>query len=54
MSGLEHKSDEEWLRELRLFSLETRRLKEDFFSHITSDRTSGNGLKLCQKVQVGR
>ena len=59
MRGLEHKSYEEWLMKLGLFSLEKRRFKGDYcslqlperwlwFSHVTSNRTRGNGLELCQ------
>ena len=59
--GLEHQSDGEWMREPGVFNLEKRRPRGDlialyscltgavarYFIQVTSDRTRGNGLKLC-------
>ncbi|KAK4827494.1 hypothetical protein QYF61_018794 [Mycteria americana] len=51
VKGLEQKPYGEQLRELGLFSLEKRRLREvgvGLFSQVISDRTRGNGFKLHQ------
>lgn len=63
--GLEDKSNEEWLRELVVFSLEEAqgdsccflqlsergcgKVKVGLFSQVIRDRTRGNDLKLCQR-----
>ncbi|KAK4830535.1 hypothetical protein QYF61_011673 [Mycteria americana] len=49
VKGLEHKSDEERLRELDYLKGGCSQVDVGLFSQVTSNRTRGNGLKLHQR-----